>query len=197
MLLGSYAFMKPEERLGLKSFTKTLLLHECFLTIVIKKKTLFVTMSKFLICRSLFVSQVTDWEGDDINLEEDQSERRIIFPAGGILVSNGSLHDQLLEMISSASPALWFIWLLPTVYTISSTTLQNVIITSCGTEVLSSLESFSYPNRFLCFLFISFIGDSCVFYTLSYLLFIYYCLVVRYLRRSPHCSCSHNKQVQY
>lgn len=63
-------------------------------------------MSKFLICRSLFVSQVTDWEGDDINLEEDQSERRIIFPAGGILVSNGSLHDQLLEMISSASPAL-------------------------------------------------------------------------------------------
>lgn len=51
-------------------------------------------------------SQVTDWEGDEINLEEDQSERRLIFPAGGIVVSNGSLHHEILEKISSASSTL-------------------------------------------------------------------------------------------
>ncbi|CAH8364557.1 unnamed protein product [Eruca vesicaria subsp. sativa] len=59
-----------------------------------------------IICVHEAGGKVTDWEGVDINLEEDQSERRIIFPAGGIMVSNGSLHDQLLEMISSASPTL-------------------------------------------------------------------------------------------
>lgn len=48
--------------------------------------------------------QVTDWEGDEINLEEDQSERRLIFPAGGVVVSNGILHNQIIEMITSASP---------------------------------------------------------------------------------------------
>ncbi|KAJ0264938.1 putative PAP-specific phosphatase [Hirschfeldia incana] len=59
-----------------------------------------------IICVHEAGGKVTDWEGDDINLEEDQSERRIIFPAGGVVVSNGSLHDQLLEMITSASPTL-------------------------------------------------------------------------------------------
>ncbi|WZZ14308.1 hypothetical protein YC2023_107397 [Brassica napus] len=59
-----------------------------------------------IICVHEAGGKVTDWEGVDINLEEDQSERRIIFPAGGVVVSNGSLHHQLLEMISSASPTL-------------------------------------------------------------------------------------------
>ncbi|XP_010455841.1 PREDICTED: putative PAP-specific phosphatase, mitochondrial [Camelina sativa] len=59
-----------------------------------------------MICVHEAGGKVTDWEGGEINLEEDQSERRVIFPGGGILVSNGSLHNQLLEMTSSASPAL-------------------------------------------------------------------------------------------
>ncbi|XP_010455842.1 PREDICTED: putative PAP-specific phosphatase, mitochondrial [Camelina sativa] len=59
-----------------------------------------------MICVHEAGGKVTDWEGDEINLEEDQSERRVIFPAGGVLVSNGRLHNQLLEMTSSASPAL-------------------------------------------------------------------------------------------
>ncbi|KAL0712745.1 hypothetical protein Bca4012_019723 [Brassica carinata] len=59
-----------------------------------------------IICVHEAGGKVTDWGGVDINLEEDQSERRIIFPAGGVVVSNGSLHDQLLEIISSASPTL-------------------------------------------------------------------------------------------
>ncbi|KAH0910407.1 hypothetical protein HID58_033728 [Brassica napus] len=59
-----------------------------------------------IICVHEAGGKVTDWEGVDINLEEDQSERRIIFPAGGVVVSNGSLHHQLLEMISSASPTI-------------------------------------------------------------------------------------------
>ncbi|AEE82476.1 3'(2'), 5'-BISPHOSPHATE NUCLEOTIDASE-like protein [Arabidopsis thaliana] len=59
-----------------------------------------------IICVHEAGGKVTDWEGDEINLEEDQSERRLIFPAGGVVVSNGSLHNQILEMISSASPTL-------------------------------------------------------------------------------------------
>ncbi|KAL1214614.1 putative PAP-specific phosphatase [Cardamine amara subsp. amara] len=59
-----------------------------------------------IICVHEAGGKVTDWEGDEINLEEDQSERRLIFPAGGVIVSNGSLHNQILEMISSASPTL-------------------------------------------------------------------------------------------
>uniref|UniRef100_A0A1J3EAF1 Putative PAP-specific phosphatase, mitochondrial n=1 Tax=Noccaea caerulescens TaxID=107243 RepID=A0A1J3EAF1_NOCCA len=59
-----------------------------------------------IICVHEAGGKVTDWEGDEINLEEDQSERRLIFPAGGIVVSNGSLHHEILEMISSASSTL-------------------------------------------------------------------------------------------
>ncbi|KAJ6829337.1 putative PAP-specific phosphatase, mitochondrial isoform X4 [Iris pallida] len=50
--------------------------------------------------------KVTDWSGNPLNLAEDQAERRIIFPSGGIVVSNGNLHRQLLEMISSNSSAV-------------------------------------------------------------------------------------------
>ncbi|XP_023637063.1 putative PAP-specific phosphatase, mitochondrial [Capsella rubella] len=59
-----------------------------------------------VICVHEAGGKVTDWEGDEINLEEDQSERRLIFPAGGVIASNGNLHNHLLEMLSSASPAL-------------------------------------------------------------------------------------------
>ncbi|XP_010529390.1 PREDICTED: putative PAP-specific phosphatase, mitochondrial isoform X2 [Tarenaya hassleriana] len=56
-----------------------------------------------IVCVHEAGGKVTDWEGDEINLEEDQAERRIIFPAGGVIVSNGRLHNQILDMISSAS----------------------------------------------------------------------------------------------
>ncbi|CAN8246228.1 unnamed protein product [Cochlearia groenlandica] len=56
-----------------------------------------------IICVHEAGGKVTDWEGDEINLEEDQSERRLIFPTGGVVVSNGRLHHQILELISSSS----------------------------------------------------------------------------------------------
>ncbi|CAI0431082.1 unnamed protein product [Linum tenue] len=47
--------------------------------------------------------KVTDWEGGELDLAADQVERRIIYPPGGILVTNGKIHDQILEMISFSS----------------------------------------------------------------------------------------------
>ncbi|KAK2977094.1 hypothetical protein RJ640_017618, partial [Escallonia rubra] len=47
--------------------------------------------------------QVTDWEGSQLDIAADQSERRVIFPSGGILVTNSSLHTQIIGMISSSS----------------------------------------------------------------------------------------------
>jgi 3'(2'), 5'-bisphosphate nucleotidase len=44
---------------------------------------------------------VTDWKGSDIDLAADQVERRILFPSMGVLVTNGTIHNQILEMISS------------------------------------------------------------------------------------------------
>ncbi|RWV89323.1 hypothetical protein BHE74_00044415, partial [Ensete ventricosum] len=45
--------------------------------------------------------QVTDWIGTELDLAADEAGRRIIHPSGGVLVTNGRLHNQLLEMISS------------------------------------------------------------------------------------------------
>lgn len=47
--------------------------------------------------------QVTDWNGDELDLAEDEVERKALFPPGGILVSNSSLHDEILEIIASNS----------------------------------------------------------------------------------------------
>ncbi|XP_008795435.1 putative PAP-specific phosphatase, mitochondrial isoform X2 [Phoenix dactylifera] len=47
--------------------------------------------------------KVTDWNGSPLDLAADQVDRRIIFPSGGVLVTNGALHKQLLEIISSNS----------------------------------------------------------------------------------------------
>ncbi|GLT45618.1 hypothetical protein SLA2020_194380 [Shorea laevis] len=47
--------------------------------------------------------KVTDWKGSELDIGADQVERRIIFPAGGVLVTNRNIHNQILEMISSHS----------------------------------------------------------------------------------------------
>ncbi|XP_034697686.1 putative PAP-specific phosphatase, mitochondrial [Vitis riparia] len=54
-----------------------------------------------VICVHEAGGKVTDWNGSQLDIEVDQVERRVIFPSGGILVSNGNLHDRILEMISS------------------------------------------------------------------------------------------------
>lgn len=51
--------------------------------------------------------QVTDWEGSSLDFAADQTERRLIFPSGGVLVTNGSLHSKIIRMISSHSSVPW------------------------------------------------------------------------------------------
>ena len=52
--------------------------------------------------RSDSLYQVTDWEGSKIDLAADQDDRRALFPSGGVLVTNRSVHDQILGLISSS-----------------------------------------------------------------------------------------------
>ncbi|KAE9591780.1 putative phosphoric monoester hydrolase [Lupinus albus] len=47
--------------------------------------------------------KVSDWEGSEIDLAADESERRVIFPSGGVLVTNGTLHHNILHIISQTS----------------------------------------------------------------------------------------------
>lgn len=47
--------------------------------------------------------QVTDWEGRNIDLAADEDDRRALFPSGGVLVTNRSVHDQILGLISSSN----------------------------------------------------------------------------------------------
>lgn len=49
--------------------------------------------------------KVTDWNGSELDICADQAERRIVYPTGGILVTNNNVHVQILEMISS-SPSI-------------------------------------------------------------------------------------------
>ncbi|KAK9092293.1 hypothetical protein Syun_027204 [Stephania yunnanensis] len=56
-----------------------------------------------IICVLEAGGQVTDWRGNPIDLAADQVERRVIFPSGGVLVSNGNLHNQILKMIPASS----------------------------------------------------------------------------------------------
>ncbi|GMI91506.1 hypothetical protein like AT4G05090 [Hibiscus trionum] len=56
-----------------------------------------------MICVHEAGGKVTDWKGSELDLAADQIERRSIYPAGGILVTNGKIHNQILEMISSIS----------------------------------------------------------------------------------------------
>ncbi|XP_059659924.1 putative PAP-specific phosphatase, mitochondrial isoform X2 [Cornus florida] len=56
-----------------------------------------------IICVHEAGGKVTDWRGSKLDLAADQTERRVIYPSGGILVTNGSLHSKIEEMISSSS----------------------------------------------------------------------------------------------
>ncbi|XP_056172088.1 putative PAP-specific phosphatase, mitochondrial [Syzygium oleosum] len=59
-----------------------------------------------MICVHEAGGKVTDWEGSQIDLAADATERRIVFPKGGIIVSNGKLHKKILDMTSSGSSSL-------------------------------------------------------------------------------------------
>lgn len=56
-----------------------------------------------MICVHEAGGKVTDWRGDEIDLAADQMARRIISPSGGVLVTNRTLHGQILELISLKS----------------------------------------------------------------------------------------------
>ncbi|XP_055803277.1 putative PAP-specific phosphatase, mitochondrial isoform X2 [Solanum dulcamara] len=56
-----------------------------------------------IICVHEAGGKVTDWEGSSLDFAADQTERRLIFPSGGVLVTNGSLHSKIIRMISSHS----------------------------------------------------------------------------------------------
>ncbi|XP_015578182.1 putative PAP-specific phosphatase, mitochondrial isoform X4 [Ricinus communis] len=56
-----------------------------------------------IICVHEAGGKVTDWKGNQLDFAADQVERRIIFPSGGVLVTNGKLHNQIVEMIASSS----------------------------------------------------------------------------------------------
>ncbi|XP_058073149.1 putative PAP-specific phosphatase, mitochondrial isoform X2 [Magnolia sinica] len=59
-----------------------------------------------MICVHEAGGQVTDWKGSQLDLAADQLGRRVIIPSGGVLVTNGILHQQILEIISSSSPVV-------------------------------------------------------------------------------------------
>lgn len=50
--------------------------------------------------------QVTDWRGSEIDMAADQVERRVLYPSGGVLVTNSSLHSEIISMISSTSSVI-------------------------------------------------------------------------------------------
>nr|CAB3454637.1 unnamed protein product [Digitaria exilis] len=54
-----------------------------------------------LICVQEAGGQISDWSGKPLDLAADLTSRRIIYPSGGILVTNGVLHDKLVEIISA------------------------------------------------------------------------------------------------
>ncbi|KAL5197023.1 hypothetical protein ABZP36_000535 [Zizania latifolia] len=54
-----------------------------------------------VICVQEAGGQVSDWSGKPLDLAADLTGRRVIYPSGGVLVTNGALHDKLVEMISA------------------------------------------------------------------------------------------------
>ncbi|XP_024021622.1 putative PAP-specific phosphatase, mitochondrial [Morus notabilis] len=56
-----------------------------------------------MICVHEAGGKVTDWKGSHIDLTADESGRRIIYPSGGVLVTNGNLHNRIIELISCAT----------------------------------------------------------------------------------------------
>ncbi|KAA3489767.1 Inositol monophosphatase [Gossypium australe] len=58
-----------------------------------------------MICVHEAGGKVTDWKGRELDLAADKVKRRIMYPEGGILVTNGKIHNEIL-MISSISSAV-------------------------------------------------------------------------------------------
>jgi 3'-phosphoadenosine 5'-phosphosulfate (PAPS) 3'-phosphatase len=54
-----------------------------------------------VICVQEAGGQVTDWRGEPLDLEADLTGRRDIYPHGGILITNGVLHNKLAELIKA------------------------------------------------------------------------------------------------
>ncbi|KAK3127373.1 hypothetical protein QOZ80_7AG0572360 [Eleusine coracana subsp. coracana] len=54
-----------------------------------------------ILCVQEAGGQISDWSGKPLDLAADLTSRRIIYPSGGVLVTNGALHDKLVEMISA------------------------------------------------------------------------------------------------
>ncbi|KAG2396135.1 putative PAP-specific phosphatase [Vigna angularis] len=52
-----------------------------------------------IICVHEAGGKVTDWNGSEIDLAADRDGRRIIYPSDGILVTNGHIHNQVLQII--------------------------------------------------------------------------------------------------
>lgn len=65
-------------------------------------------MFKWVLTIGYFDVQVTDWKGSELDFAADEKERRVLFPSGGILVTNDGLHDQILEIISTQLMTTWF-----------------------------------------------------------------------------------------
>ncbi|KAL3627629.1 hypothetical protein CASFOL_028992 [Castilleja foliolosa] len=56
-----------------------------------------------VICIHEAGGKVSDWKGSELDFAADQTERRVLYPSGGgILVSNDSLHNPILEIIPSS-----------------------------------------------------------------------------------------------
>ncbi|WCJ26921.1 3'(2') 5'-bisphosphate nucleotidase [Euphorbia peplus] len=56
-----------------------------------------------IICVHEAGGKVSDWEGTEIDFGADQTARRVLYPSGGFLVTNGNIHAQLLDMLASTS----------------------------------------------------------------------------------------------
>ncbi|KAL6657802.1 hypothetical protein ACP70R_005582 [Stipagrostis hirtigluma subsp. patula] len=54
-----------------------------------------------VICVQEAGGQISDWSGKPLDLAADVTSRRIIYPSGGVLVTNGAVHDKLVEIISA------------------------------------------------------------------------------------------------
>nr|BAJ88879.1 predicted protein [Hordeum vulgare subsp. vulgare] len=54
-----------------------------------------------VICVEEAGGQTCDWSGKPLDFGADLTGRRIIYPSGGVLATNGALHDKLAEMVSA------------------------------------------------------------------------------------------------
>nr|BAC84032.1 putative 3(2),5-bisphosphate nucleotidase [Oryza sativa Japonica Group] len=66
-----------------------------YLTVAYGRASVFVLKAR---TKSL---KVTDWRGEPLDLEADLTGRRDIYPHGGILITNGVLHNKLAELIKA------------------------------------------------------------------------------------------------